>query len=266
MSSPASNIPDNIKELYDRLAPNFFWSLPFNKLMRLSKMISYVKNKKYGLNKTKKYGDSKAMSSDDVVRFFSAFKPEEYKFKVVCLLMAFLGLRIGEVIRLKKDNLDFRNKRLLVQTEKQRGIVSHSLFLHERVYGVLLDYLDEYSEEINVSGGWLFPAKTPSRCKGHISHVWLRKVFRRVCDRAELSIIYGERESINGLPIVKAKLYLYTPHSLRHSLGTYLASKGTKLEIIQKILRHKSLLSTMVYVKPSQEEVDYAFYKAFKDK
>jgi len=252
---------DEVNELYGRLSIDFFWQLPFTKLMKVSRMVSVVRKKKFKRNRENRYGDSKAMTYDDLTKFFSFFKPEEFKFKVLFLLMAFLGLRLGEAVKVKREHLDLPNKRLLIETEKQGGKTMDSLFLHERVYGLLLDYLDSYEEEVSASG-LLF-----SSCRGNpVSTNQARIVFRRVCDRAGLSMVYGEREVISGMNCPKGRLYLYTPHSLRHSLGMYLSQQGTKLEYIQKILRHKSILNTMVYVKPRQDDVDYAFYKAFKNK
>ena len=248
-------------ELYGRLSIAFFYELPFSKLMRLSKMISVVRKKKFKRNRENRYGDSKAMSYDDLAKFFSFFKPEEFKFKVLFLLMAFLGLRLGEAVKVKREHLDLSNKRLMVETEKQGGRVMDSLFLHERVYGLLLDYLDSYESEV-IESGYLFSSVRG----GRVSTNQARIVFRRVCDRAGLSMVYGEREVLGKSKCPKGRLYLYTPHSLRHSLGMYLSQQGTKIEYIQKILRHKSILNTMVYVKPRQDDVDYAFYKAFKGK
>ena len=40
----------------------------------------------------------------------------------------------------------------------------------------------------------------------------------------------------------------FTPHSFRHAFGTHLYEQGVELPVIQTLLGHKSLTSTMIYV------------------
>ena len=40
----------------------------------------------------------------------------------------------------------------------------------------------------------------------------------------------------------------FTPHSFRHAFGTHLYEQGVELPVIQTLLGHKSLNSTMIYV------------------
>jgi integrase/recombinase XerD len=51
-----------------------------------------------------------------------------------------------------------------------------------------------------------------------------------------------------------AKVEKCHPHRFRHSLATALLRKGVKLEVVQRILGHVSILTTMAYTRLSDAE------------
>ena len=50
------------------------------------------------------------------------------------------------------------------------------------------------------------------------------------------------------------KLNLH-PHLFRHSFATMILKKGAKITTVQKLMGHKSIESTMVYVHQSIDEI-----------
>jgi len=80
---------------------------------------------------------------------------------------------------------------------------------------------------------WLFPGQK-SRDPLHPSFV------QRVCQRAALVAGIGKRVS---------------PHSLRHSYATHLMESGVDLRVIQKLLGHSSLHSTLIFTHVSITQV-----------
>lgn len=45
-----------------------------------------------------------------------------------------------------------------------------------------------------------------------------------------------------------------TPHTMRHTLGTH-ASKTVPIQVVQKMLGHSKIDTTMIYVETSQDDV-----------
>ena len=71
------------------------------------------------------------------------------------------------------------------------------------------------------------------------------RVFQQIAERA-------------GLPARKQH-----PHCLKHSLGFFLVEQGVSLPSIQQTLGHKSLASTGVYLKVTDDKANKDSAKAF---
>jgi site-specific recombinase XerD len=59
----------------------------------------------------------------------------------------------------------------------------------------------------------------------------------------------------------KAKLNNVTPHTLRHSFAYHLVMKGVDMRTIQYLLGHKSITTTIIYVRLSSEHIARAVEK-----
>lgn len=241
----------------------FLFSLSKPQLINLIKKCRKVRAKKYQRRKNTKYGQlCKAMPLEAIDKFFSAFKPEEYRYKIIFLIQAFLGLRIGEAIKINLKDLNFQEKWIKIHSEKQGHGAIDFMKLHEKLQYLLLDYITIYEKEIQQNQGFLFWG----RKKKHLSPQHLRTVFREICNRAHLTQIYGTRESINNKtlkPQNKGNLYLYTTHSLRHSFCQYLRMQKVPIEIAKALMRHKRISSTEIYFKTTQEEANQTLETLF---
>ena len=58
-----------------------------------------------------------------------------------------------------------------------------------------------------------------------------------------------------------AKVHHIHPHKLRHTKASMLASKGMKLQNIQKILGHENIQTTMIYCETVESDVSYEYFK-----
>ncbi len=245
-------------------------SLSREKMKQIIKRVRKVKERKYTRRRVPKYRfpGFKAMPLEDIDRFFSAFKPEEYRCKSLFLVQAFLGLRIGEAVKLNIKDIDFRNKQIRIKTEKQQLYeVIDSMYLHEKLERLLLEYIEIYEKEITEHDGFLFFTSNSSCRFKHISPDRARNVFRQTCNRAGLDQFYGYREPISDLKNwKKGKLYKYSTHSLRHSFARYLAKRKVPIEIAKHLLRHKDISSTQIYYMHDKEDIDAELRKLFEIK
>lgn len=132
------------------------------------------------------------------------------------------GLRISEACRLRVEDID--GKRNLIHVRQGKGKKDRYVMLSPR----LLDVLRRYWVAAKPAGGWLFAG----RKKGHLSGSAVRQALTGAVKKAKL----------------KKRV---TPHTLRHSFATHLLELGTDSRIIQALLGHESLRTTMGYTQVS---------------
>lgn len=240
------------------------WNLPKNQLEDLRKEITHTIERKYShSSKIPKYKirGYKAFTSVDIRKFFNGFYPEDYRHKVMFITQAWLGLRIGETVIIRKEDVDLARKQIFIRCLKKKDNIKISLLLHQKLAKVLEEYILCYDKLIDDSGGWLFPAQNS---KGHISTDYARKVFRKICDRQGLNEVYGTQENRSGdFFCPHGNLHRYSTHSLRHSFGRHLAKSKVPIEIARELLRHDSVSSTQIYYVPFKEDIDYEMERAF---
>ena len=125
------------------------------------------------------------------------------KHKAALMLGYSAGLRVGEVVRLRPEDIDAQ--RGLVRVCQSKGRKDR----HTTLSKVALATIRRYDEEAQ-PGKWLFPGPRAGR---YITTRTLDKVFQDTRKRA------GIRKSL-------------TFHSLRHSFATHLLESGTDLRYI----------------------------------
>jgi integrase/recombinase XerD len=128
------------------------------------------------------------------------------------------GLRVGEVIRLKVR--DILSDRRQVRVEGGKGKKDRYTVLAEETLRVLRIYYRQYRPT-----DWLFPGKDPGT---HIARCTAERIFKRAKERAGIA--------------TEA-----TIHSLRHSFATHLYEDGVDIRIIQELLGHAKIETTMRY-------------------
>lgn len=130
------------------------------------------------------------------------------------------GMRLGEILSLTWEQVDFNTKSILVMHTKTG--IERRVPMTERVYSVLI----KRKEESQISN--VFPAiKGDSKSRASTS-------LKRACQRAK---IYGLRF-----------------HDLRHTFATRLVTSGVDLATVKKILGHSTIRTTERYLHPSSEE------------
>ena len=158
-------------------------------------------------------------SKEETWQFISSMP--DLKQKTMVTLMYSSGLRIGEVCRLRYEDVDRKNMRLHITHSKSRN---------DR-YAILskaaLDLLTQYWFECGRPKGFLFPKQNGED---------------RPIDTFFLSRHIHAHEDRLGW---ERRL---TCHSFRHAFGTHLYENGTDLLTIKALMGHKSLTSTTIYV------------------
>lgn len=147
----------------------------------------------------------------------------DLKQKTMIAVMYSAGLRIGEVCRLRYEDIDRKNMRIHITHTKGRND------RYAILSNMALDLLTKYWFAYGKPKMWLFP----KQCKSHSDKPIDTFFLSRHIHAHERKL--GWKENL-------------TCHSFRHAFGTHLYEHGTDLLTIKALLGHKSLNSTTIYV------------------
>jgi len=157
------------------------------------------------------------LSAEEVLRIFAAIRSVKHKAIMATAYAA--GLRISEVCALRVSDIDSQRMRIHVRAGK--GKKDRYVMLGES----LLDLLRQYYRKARPQGEYLFPGYKPHRpiCTTAVRQV-LQKVIRET----------GLTKKV-------------TMHTLRHCFATHLLERGTDIRILQILLGHSSIRTTLRY-------------------
>jgi site-specific recombinase XerD len=148
------------------------------------------------------------------------------KHRLLLMLAYSSGLRVSEVVALKKEDIDFARRAVLIRLGKGRK--DRYTLLSERAALFIKDYCALYS--IN---SWLFPGHTPHR---PLSIRSAQNIFEKALRNAGIHKIVSI-------------------HNLRHTFATHLLESGTDIKYIQALMGHISLRTTERYTHVARRHV-----------
>lgn len=139
------------------------------------------------------------------------------KHRCILMLIYSAGLRLGEVINLRKDDLHPAQQRLFIRGGK--GKKDRCSILSPKIWALLQVYIKEEKPL-----EWVFEGQTG----GRYSERSVQKLFTEAKIKSDIN------------PYA-------TVHTLRHSFATHLLENGVDLRYIQELLGHESTKTTEIY-------------------
>jgi site-specific recombinase XerD len=162
------------------------------------------------------------LSPEEALRIILA--PRNAKHRAILALAYSAGLRVSEIAKLRREDLDPERRLILVRGGKGRK--DRYTLLADRAWAFLRIHL-----ELERPQGWLFAGQDG----GHLSVRSMQAIFYRAVTAANVQ----KHVSI---------------HSLRHSFATHLLENGTDLRYIQSLLGHASPKTTQVYTHVARKD------------
>lgn len=150
--------------------------------------------------------------------------PTNLKHRLILMTTYSAGLRAGEVIGLKPEDID--SKRMLIKVNGKRGKQRYSL-LSEKLLKELRDYYKTCRPKT-----YLFPSSYKG--KDVLSYETVRSIYENA--RKKAGVKKGP-----GL------------HTLRHSFATHLLEADQDIRKIQVLMGHTRLSTTMIYLHVSRK-------------
>lgn len=169
------------------------------------------------------------LTEEETHRLFEAVR-ESPRDAAIVHVLAFGGLRVGELCHLSIEDIEFDRNVLHVRSGK--GDKDREVVIEERTRAAI----DRYLTERALAGegtSRLFP----------VGPVTVERLIRKAAVRA-------------GIP------RRVTPHMLRHTLATALLSRGCDIRYIQKLLGHSSVATTQIYTHVDTQALRNAYSRA----
>jgi len=151
---------------------------------------------------------------------------QNLKHRLLLMLVYSSGLRVSEVVALKREHIDLSRKVIYIRLGKGRK--DRSTLLSERA----AQFLEEYCKFFEIQK-WLFPGQPASH---HLSIRSAQHIFDKAVLRAG---------------IIKK----ITIHGLRHTFATHLLESGTDIRYIQTLLGHANLRTTERYTHVAKRDI-----------
>ena len=145
------------------------------------------------------------------------------KHKIIVELLYSSGLRLSELLNLKRKDLDF--DRNIIYVKLGKGNKDRITLMSESLKIDLLRYYSKYEFKTE----YVFEGRNGK---------YTKKSVQKVLEN------YGKNAGIK-----------LTPHMLRHSFATHLFEAGTDIRYIQKLLGHSDLKTTEIYTKVSNKDL-----------
>ena len=164
------------------------------------------------------------LSQKEVIKLLSAI--QNIKHRSILFLIYSAGLRVGEVVRLKVNDID--SDRMLIHIVQGKGRKDRYSVLSEVALEELRTYVRKYKPD-----NWLFPGAEVDR---FLTERSVQKVFENA------KIKSGIQKKV-------------TVHSLRHSFATHLLEGGVDLRYIQELLGHQSSKTTEIYKHVTEKSI-----------
>jgi site-specific recombinase XerD len=156
------------------------------------------------------------LSKEEIAQVLACEKNPKHR--LLLMLTYSSGLRVSEVVALKKEHIDFSRKVVYIRLGKGRK--DRTTLLSEKAAGFIVEYCNFYEIET-----WLFPGQKPNR---PLSIRSAQHIFNKALHRAQIQ---------KAISI----------HSLRHTFATHLLESGTDIRYIQTLLGHSSIRTTERY-------------------
>jgi integrase/recombinase XerD len=161
------------------------------------------------------------LNADELQRLFAAAQKPLHR--TLLMTMYATGLRASEVVRLQARHID--SGRMLVRVEYGKGEKPRDTLLSPRLLLELRAHWRMYHPEL-----WLFPNFDPAHANEPLPRNFPTRIYHQTKKAAGIRKTGGS-------------------HTLRHCFATHLVEAGIDLFTLKDYMGHKSLLTTILYVR-----------------
>ncbi len=181
------------------------------------------------------YEDRRALDHESIKKIISAISLHSSNALILkrdtamVYLLSFTGIRLGEFISLEASDVDMKNRILRIRGETSKSKIARQIPIQD----ILFLHLEEYIKERNKRGYTTYHFFVSSHGDWGLTR-------------------HGLKNWVKSL--IKKSGVKFHLHRFRHTFATDLAENDTNLFKVQKLLGHKDIRMTMVYVRSMKPE------------
>ncbi|NMB83555.1 MAG: tyrosine-type recombinase/integrase [Ignavibacteria bacterium] len=175
----------------------------------------------HGYRKERKLPD--VLSIEEIKQVIDCI--ENLKHKTIISLIYSCGLRISECVNIKISDID--SKRMMIKIAESKGNKDRYVPISNKMLSLLREYYKQYRPK-----EFLFEGQVQKYYSVRSIQSILKSALAKTKIKKSISV-----------------------HSLRHSYATHLLEQGTDISIIQKLLGHKDIKTTLLYTQISKTQL-----------
>lgn len=161
-----------------------------------------------------------------LISYVSNYTAKGKRDLLIVLLAAELGIRSGDICRLKISDIHW--ERNTIEFIQFKTNVFNQLPLLENIKFALIDYLKN----------------ARPTCESDLLFVGIKNNYQMI-GASQMHSVVSKYFTLAGIDISKRK---HGPHALRHSLASNLLMNNTPMHVIKDVLGHTNLNTTRVYL------------------
>ena len=161
----------------------------------------------------------KPLSREEEEKFLKHIEKKDEHIKIAFVLLLETGIRISELTSLREEDFFKKDDKYYIELKNTKNKEDRVIPLKEKTYKIIKQYIKE-----NIFSGRIFTMTNRA-------YQYHAEIFERDTD-------------------IK-----FSVHSLRHTFATRLSEKKVPLQLIQKLLGHKNINTTMYYVQVTNQDI-----------
>lgn len=191
-----------------------------------------------------------ALTLEEQTLFLNELSHTDDKYKNIFYIALYTGMRIGEILALKKEDIDLKNRiikvrKTITKDKNDKATLGETTKTYNslRDVPIIKPLFPILSDLISQEDNYLFLYNN-----SFINPSIINTHFKKLCKNANIKVIINPNKTVyknNEIKKVNLKTSSANTHMLRHTFATRCIESGMNALVLSKILGHKNIEITL---------------------